>query len=119
VAPALVEACSRPCTGRSPISTLNSRRCVPVLGPDHLVLAVRRRTRLADLHYDFDRMRELMIHTGLVTLHLVWQEAPLRYHARNPFPVGGVVEDPATGAAAAAIGTYLRHLGVCFLPAKS
>ena len=32
------------------------------------------------------------------------------YHARNPFPVGGVVEDPATGAAAAAFGAYLREI---------
>jgi PhzF family phenazine biosynthesis protein len=30
---------------------------------------------------------------------------------RNPFPVGGVYEDPATGAAAAALGGYLRELG--------
>ena len=34
------------------------------------------------------------------------------FHARNPFPVGGVVEDPATGAAAAAFGGYLRDLGL-------
>jgi PhzF family phenazine biosynthesis protein len=30
---------------------------------------------------------------------------------RDPFPVGGVVEDPATGAAAAAFGAYLREFG--------
>jgi PhzF family phenazine biosynthesis protein len=30
---------------------------------------------------------------------------------RNPFPVGGVYEDPATGAAAA-LGAYLRELKV-------
>ena len=34
------------------------------------------------------------------------------FHARNPFPPGGVVEDPATGAAAAAFGGYLRELGL-------
>jgi predicted PhzF superfamily epimerase YddE/YHI9 len=34
------------------------------------------------------------------------------FHARNPFPVGGVVEDPATGAAAAAFGAYLRDRGL-------
>jgi PhzF family phenazine biosynthesis protein len=32
------------------------------------------------------------------------------FHVRDPFPVGGVVEDPATGAAAAAFGAYLREL---------
>jgi PhzF family phenazine biosynthesis protein len=31
---------------------------------------------------------------------------------RDPFPVGGVYEDPATGAAAAAFGGYLRELGL-------
>ena len=31
-------------------------------------------------------------------------------HARNPFAVGGVYEDPATGAAAAALAGYLRDL---------
>ena len=36
---------------------------------------------------------------------------------RNPFPPGGVVEDPATGAAAAALGGYLRELGLVDLPA--
>ena len=32
------------------------------------------------------------------------------FHSRNPFPAGGVVEDPATGAAAAALGAYLRQI---------
>ena len=36
---------------------------------------------------------------------------------RDPFPVGGVVEDPATGAAAAAFGAYLRDRGVITAPA--
>jgi PhzF family phenazine biosynthesis protein len=39
------------------------------------------------------------------------------FHARNPFPVGGVVEDPATGAAAAAFGAYLRELRLVATPA--
>jgi PhzF family phenazine biosynthesis protein len=39
------------------------------------------------------------------------------YFARNPFPPGGVVEDPATGAAAAAFGGYLRELGLVSTPA--
>ena len=40
------------------------------------------------------------------------RERPDLFHARNPFPPGGVVEDPATGAAAAALGGYLRALGL-------
>lgn len=34
------------------------------------------------------------------------------------FPVGNVVEDPATGAAAAAFGAYLRWLGALVPPAR-
>ncbi len=50
------------------------------------------------------------------TLQLVWRESELRFHSRNPFPPGGVVEDPATGAAAAAFGAYLRELGAVTPP---
>ena len=38
--------------------------------------------------------------------------SPLVFSARDPFPPGGVVEDPATGAAAAAFAGYLRALGL-------
>ncbi len=37
---------------------------------------------------------------GWTTLQLVWRESADVFHVRGPFPVGGVVEDPATGAAA-------------------
>jgi PhzF family phenazine biosynthesis protein len=47
----------------------------------------------------------------LVTVALIWPESATRYHARNPFAGSGVVEDPATGAAAAAFGGYLRERG--------
>lgn len=46
----------------------------------------------------------------LTTVQLVWRESGDVYHMRDPFPVGGVVEDPATGAAALAFGAYLRAL---------
>ena len=87
-------------------------------GASHLILGVRHRARLAQLEYDFDRLRSLMMQAGLVTVHLVWQEGTLRYHARDPFPVGGVVEDPATGAAAAAFGAYLRHFALVAPPCR-
>ncbi len=80
-----------------------------------LGIAARRRARLAELDYDFERLRSIMIEAELTTLQL-WREAVLRYHARAPFPVGGVAEDPATGAAAAAFAAYLRHLGVVVAP---
>ncbi|MCW5251376.1 PhzF family phenazine biosynthesis protein [Streptomyces sp. SHP 1-2] len=81
-------------------------------GARHLVLAAGTRARLADLDYDFDRLGGLSRSLDLATVQLVWREPDtLTFHVRNPFPVGGVVEDPATGAAAAAFGAYLRHLG--------
>lgn len=87
---------------------------VAFAGNDHLVLAVRSRRRLAALDYDFEALGRLMRRHGWTTAHLVCREPAddLRFHARDPFPVGGVVEDPATGAAAAAFGGYLRWLGL-------
>jgi len=52
------------------------------------------------------------------TLHLFWAETPTLFQARNPFPPGGVVEDPATGAAAAAFGGYLRALHLVPVPGR-
>jgi PhzF family phenazine biosynthesis protein len=81
-------------------------------GSEHLVLVTRSRERLADLDYDFDALAKLMRHHELITVQLVWPESKKRYHSRNPFAGSGVVEDPATGAAAAAFGGYLRELGM-------
>ncbi|MDX2921808.1 MULTISPECIES: PhzF family phenazine biosynthesis protein [Streptomyces] len=81
-------------------------------GARHLVLAAATRERLADLDYDFARLEALMRRIDLTTLQLVWREGPGVFHVRDPFPVGGVVEDPATGAAAAAFGAYARELGL-------
>ncbi|MFF9154732.1 PhzF family phenazine biosynthesis protein [Streptomyces sp. NPDC014846] len=81
-------------------------------GARHLVLAAATRTRLADLAYDFARLETLMHRLDLTTVQLVWRESDTVFHVRDPFPVGGVVEDPATGAAAAAFGAYARELGL-------
>ncbi|MEV5614115.1 PhzF family phenazine biosynthesis isomerase [Streptomyces sp. NPDC052225] len=81
-------------------------------GARHLVLAAATRERLAELDYDFERLAALMRRLDLTTVQLVWREDEFTFHARDPFPVGGVVEDPATGAAAAAFGAYLRALGL-------
>ncbi|MEV5238364.1 PhzF family phenazine biosynthesis isomerase [Streptomyces cinnamoneus] len=77
-------------------------------GNEHLVLTTGSRARLAALDYDFDGLAAVMRARGWTTVMLVWRESERVFHARNPFPVGGVVEDPATGAAAAAFGGYLR-----------
>jgi PhzF family phenazine biosynthesis protein len=59
-----------------------------------------------------------MLEHDLTTIQLVWRESAERFRARDPFPVGGVVEDPATGAAAAALGAYLRSRGEITPPAS-
>lgn len=89
---------------------------VAYAGAFHVVLAAGTRARLAELDYDFDALRELMTRHGWTTVALVWRESADTFHVRNPFPVGGVVEDPATGAAAAAFGGYLRSHGLVSPP---
>lgn len=79
-------------------------------GVNHLVLALRDREKLAAMTYDLETGRDVMQASDLVTISLLWVETPRRFHARNAFASGGVVEDPATGAAAAALGGYLRDL---------
>jgi PhzF family phenazine biosynthesis protein len=86
-------------------------------GNDHLLLACVSRERLAALDYDYDRLAALMRERGWVTVHLFWAETATIFHARDPFPPGGQIEDPATGAAAAAFAGYLRDLGFVTPPA--
>ena len=80
-------------------------------GADHLVLMLRERARLAAMHYELDAGRTLMNSAGLVTILLGWAESERLFHTRNAFASGGVYEDPATGAATAALAGYLRDLG--------
>lgn len=80
-------------------------------GADHFILTLNSRSALASMHYDLNRGRALMLHEGWITILLAYAEAPNRFHTRNPFASGGVYEDPATGAASAALGGYLRDLG--------
>lgn len=91
---------------------------VAYAGAWHLVIAVTSKSRLIDLDYDFDALKALMLEEGLTTLQLIWRESAGTFHSRNPFPVGGVVEDPATGAAAAALGGYLRDASIVPAPAE-
>jgi PhzF family phenazine biosynthesis protein len=91
---------------------------VAYAGNDHLILAIRDRRRLAELDYDYDALSALMAERSWTTLHLVHAHTPMLFAVRNPFPPGGAVEDPATGAAAAAFGGYLRALSLVELPAR-
>ena len=87
-------------------------------GAFHPVLSAGTRERLAALDYDFPRLGALMDARDWTTVQLVWREGPTTFHARDPFPPGGIVEDPATGAAAAAFGAYLRALGLIDPPSR-
>ncbi|MET9965151.1 PhzF family phenazine biosynthesis isomerase [Streptomyces sp. NPDC006356] len=90
---------------------------VAFAGARHPILAASTRERLADLDYDMPALAALMAREDWTTVDLVWRESATVFHARNPFPPGGVVEDPATGAAAAAFGGYLRELQLVTTPA--
>jgi PhzF family phenazine biosynthesis protein len=87
-------------------------------GARHLILGARTRARLADLDYDFGALKAYMLERDLTTVALLHRTDPTTFAARNPFPVGGVVEDPATGAAAAAFGAYLRTLQLVDPPVR-
>jgi PhzF family phenazine biosynthesis protein len=80
-------------------------------GAKHLILVMRDRKTLADMVYQFDQVRSLMLEQGLITISLLWTESDEVFHSRNAFASGGVYEDPATGAAAAALAGYLRDIG--------
>ena len=79
-------------------------------GAKHLILVLKDRKTLAGMKYEFDPVRDLMMDQGLITISLLWPESDELFHSRNAFASGGVYEDPATGAAAAALGGYLRDI---------
>ena len=79
-------------------------------GADHLVLALNSRQALSAMRYDLSAGRVLMNREALVTILFVFAETDQLFHTRNAFASGGVLEDPATGAASAAFAGYLRDL---------
>lgn len=80
-------------------------------GAKHLIIFLTERKTLAEMKYPFEEVRALMAEHGLVTISLLWNESDDVFHSRNAFASGGVYEDPATGAAAAALAGYLRDIG--------
>jgi PhzF family phenazine biosynthesis protein len=91
---------------------------VAYAGAHHPIVAAASRRRLADLDYDVAALKALMEARGWTTIQLVFRATDDTFDVRNPFPVGGIYEDPATGAAAAAFGGYLRALSLVPLPAR-
>jgi PhzF family phenazine biosynthesis protein len=80
-------------------------------GAKHLILFLKYHDTLINMQYQFDEVRGLMREKGLITISLLWLESSEVFHSRNAFASGGVYEDPATGAAAAALAGYLRDIG--------
>ncbi len=79
-------------------------------GAGHFVVALKQRSRLAAMDYDFAKGRALMRSERLATIALVHARDRRAFDVRNAFAGGGVFEDPATGAAAAALAGYLRDI---------
>jgi PhzF family phenazine biosynthesis protein len=79
-------------------------------GSGHFVLALNDRSKLASMSYNLEEGRELMSASEIATIALIYKKDKHNFDARNAFAVGGMIEDPATGAAAAAVGGYLRDL---------
>ncbi|MFT4728210.1 MAG: PhzF family phenazine biosynthesis protein [Granulosicoccus sp.] len=79
-------------------------------GANHLVICLHSREALAAMDYELDAGRVFMNKEGLVTVMFVFAESAQKFHTRNPFASGGVLEDPATGAATAAFAGYLRDI---------
>lgn len=81
-------------------------------GATHVVFALRDHAKLKAMAYKLEPMKVLMRTNEVVTVNLIFQEPDGKIiHSRNAFASGGVYEDPATGAAAAALGGLLRDLG--------
>ena len=81
-------------------------------GNPHPELVLADRDRFDGFTFDPAALRALMDARGWTgTVTALFVASPTELLARNPFPVGTVTEDPATGAAAASTGAYLRAIG--------
>lgn len=93
-------------------------------GNRHPVIVVADEDAFDDFRFDPAAARTLMdAREWPATITVLHRQADaadggLRFEARNIFPVGAISEDPATGAAAAAVGGYLRGLGAVTPPAR-
>ena len=85
----------------------------------HPVLVVADRNLFDSFSFDPAAVRRLMDRQGwAATVTVLHPIADGEFEARNLFPVGAITEDPATGAAAAAVGAYLRILGLVDPPSR-
>ena len=85
----------------------------------HPVLVVADRNVFDSFDFDPEALRRLMDLQGwAATVAVLHPMKDGEFEARNLFPVGVITEDPATGAAAAAVGGYLRILGLVDPPSR-
>lgn len=88
-------------------------------GNQHPIIVLADRQKFDALSFDPVALRSLMLDRGwLATVTVLFGSGPADFEARNLFPVGTMDEDPATGSAAAAVGGYLRALGLRRPPAS-
>ncbi|GAB3553035.1 PhzF family phenazine biosynthesis protein [Actinopolyspora lacussalsi] len=88
-------------------------------GNVHPVIVLGSRETFDSFDFDPSRLRELMDEHGwAATVTVLSPLGESEFAARNLFPVGDITEDPATGAAAAATGAYLRAIGAVKPPAQ-
>lgn len=80
-------------------------------GADMVIIPLKARERLARLDYDLARGKALLDAHGIIGAYFVHRAAERKFNVRMAFPTGGVFEDPATGAAAAALSGWLRDSG--------
>ncbi|WP_104139911.1 MULTISPECIES: PhzF family phenazine biosynthesis protein [unclassified Cryobacterium] len=92
---------------------------VAFAGNWHPILVFANQTTFDTFQFDVEPMASLIEEqnwTGTVTT--LFALAPNIFAARNLFPVGTILEDPATGSAAAALGGYLRELALVDGPTR-
>jgi len=80
-------------------------------GNNHLIIFLKDKKKMQEMQYNFDAIKVLMEKENIVTISILYEENENLYHSRNAFAYGGVIEDPATGSAAIALGEYLRDTG--------
>lgn len=88
-------------------------------GNPHPILVLADARTFDTFTFDAGRVRALMDDRGWpATITIARRLGPDRFAARNLFPVGRIVEDPATGSAAAALGAALRSLAAVAVPGR-
>ncbi len=88
-------------------------------GNRHPLVVLAREEQFDAFAFDAAVARKLMDAQGWPATIIVLRDlGDGRWDARNIFPVGTLIEDPATGAAAAATGAYLRATGAIAPPAR-